>query len=335
MKKNYYRPICTACRAKLQGWGRTAAGKERYRCPKCKTSRLRCNSRLAILRKFEELFRRYILWGISYQLLSLSSGYSIPYLASRFHSFLSERPPLLPKISQEGETFLLVDGLWFGRWFVLMVYRQSKKLTILRISVGKREVSGRVVRDLESLLKEGYRFTGVVSDDQRGIVRAVREVFGHIPHQICLAHMHRRLISALGKRPKDRHLAKLKRFADGVWLIESKEALRLWQKKILAWKMKNYDYLLEKRIDQTGRWWFAHPGARKALRILLGLPLKSFAFLSSPLMPKTTNELEAQFGHFGRRWSVHRGLKRERWENFMRWFVYFYNLEKLSHSVKG
>ncbi len=268
-------------------------------------------------------------------MLASSFGCSVTYLVYSFHTFLHQEPPSLPKVPQAEETFLLVDGLWFGRWFVLMVYRQSKKLTILRISVGKREVSGRVIRDLESLLRDGYRFTGVVSDDQRGIVRAVKEVFGHIPHQICLAHMHRRLISALGKRPKDRHLVKLKRFADGVWLIESREALRLWQKKILAWKMKNYDYLLEKRIDQTGRWWFAHPGARKALRILLGLPLKSFAFLSSPLMPKTTNELEAQFGHFGKRWLAHRGLKRERWENFMRWFVYLYNQEKISRSIKG
>lgn len=28
-------------------------------------------------------------------------------------------------------------------------------------------------------------------------------------------------------------------------------------------------------------------------------------------MPKTTNELEAQFGHLGKRWLAHRGLKRE------------------------
>lgn len=27
---------------------------------------------------------------------------------------------------------------------------------------------------------------------------------------------------------------------------------------------------------------------------------------------------------------AHRGLKQERWEQFMKWFVYFYNLEKLS-----
>ena len=49
-------------------------------------------------------------------------------------------------------------------------------------------------------------------------------------------------------------------------------------------------------------------------------------------MPKTTNELEAQFGHLGKRWLSHRGLKRERWKDFLKWFVYFYNQEKLSQK---
>jgi hypothetical protein len=47
-------------------------------------------------------------------------------------------------------------------------------------------------------------------------------------------------------------------------------------------------------------------------------------------MPKTTNELEGQFGNLGKRWLAHRGLKTEKWEQFMKWFVYFYNQDKLS-----
>ena len=49
-------------------------------------------------------------------------------------------------------------------------------------------------------------------------------------------------------------------------------------------------------------------------------------------MPKTTNEIEATFGHLGQRWLAHRGLKTERWESFMKWFVYFYNLQKMTQS---
>ncbi len=49
-------------------------------------------------------------------------------------------------------------------------------------------------------------------------------------------------------------------------------------------------------------------------------------------MPKTTNEIEGQFGHLGKRWLAHRGMKRERWMDFLKWFIYFYNQNKLSRS---
>ncbi len=91
-------------------------------------------------------------------------------------------------------------------------------------------------------------------------------------------------------------------------------------------------FLKEKRYDTNGNWWFIHRGIRKATRTLLRLPEHSFTFLEHHLMPKTTNEIEAQFGHLGKRWLAHRGLKRERWTHFLNWFVYFYNTEKITES---
>jgi hypothetical protein len=120
-----------------------------------------------------------------------------------------------------------------------------------------------------------------------------------------------------------------------VWLIESREALKWWHNQVLDWIKANDEYLWEKKCDQEGRRWFAHKGARKAARILKKLPETSFTFLHGhPLMPKTTNELEAQFGHLGKRWLAHRGLRKDRWEKFLRWFVYLYNEEKLSSKKR-
>lgn len=269
-------------------------------------------------------------------MLSSLSGYSIQYLALWFHKFFRESPPELPLVDQTqmGETYLLVDGLWFGRWFVLMVYRQHKNLTILHISIAKSEVGTKITKDFKYLLDLGYRFTGIVSDDGTGIIRAIEKVFPHVPHQICLAHMHRRVVSMLGKKPKERRLIELRSLADHVWLIESQEALKWWNHKVKDWRKENWSYLLEFRRDQDDHWWYVHKGARKAINILLTLPDKSFTFLTHPLMPKTTNEIEAQFGHLAKRWLAHRGLKRERWEIFLKWFVYLYNQEKLTRSKK-
>lgn len=275
------------------------------------------------------------MWGLTYQMLSSISGYSVRYLESKFHDYLSQKPPQLPLVDQSNLDFayLLLDGLWFGRFFVLMVYRQSGNLVLLHISVAGKEVKTKISKDLKYLLNLGYKFSGTVSDGGTGIVAAVEEVLPHSPHQICLAHMHRDIINCLGRYPKDDRIKQLKLLADLIWLIESKEALRYWTKQIKDWEHKNFNFLNETRKDvETGKRRFVHKGARKAIRILKNLPKTSFTFLNHPLMPKTTNELEASFGHLGKRWLSHRGLKKDRWESFMNWFVYFYNQEKLAVS---
>lgn len=327
------RPICKSCSNYLSPWGKTALGKKRYRCKLCGVSRIYHSNKTPT--DFFKLFRQYVLWGLTYEVLSALSGYSIPHLAEKFHQYLDTTPPESnsPLIDQSSldQTYLLIDGLWFGRWFVLMVYRQSKNLTILHISQMGREVSSKISKDLKTVQNQ-YIFSGVVSDGGTGIVSAIDEVYPHLPHQRCLAHLHREATNALGRYPKDDRVKLLKQLADHLWLIESRSALSWWRKQLKDWIKQNWDYLQEYRRDETGKWWYIHKGVRKSVRILLTAPDYSFTFLTHHLMPKTTNEIEAQFGHLGKRWLAHRGLKRHRWTSFLNWFVYLYNQDKLSQS---
>jgi len=320
------RPRCLSCNSYLTVWGRTSYGKKRYGCHQCGKTRVYAHKKTST--DFFALFRQYIFWGHTYQQLADQSGYSIQYLSIQFHIFLKQKPPELPVFPQVS-AFLLLDGLWLKRGFVLMAYRQSKSLLLLHISIVGSEVATKIARDLV-IVKSQYRFTGVVSDGGTGIVKAVQKVFPHIPHQICLAHLHRDIIAAIGKYPKQERIKELKQLADHVWLIESKEALNWWKQEVKQWLQRNIDYFKEKRYDIDYNWWYIHKGVRRAISILIDLPKTSFHFLDYPLMPKTSNELEAQFGHLGKRWLTHRGLKTEKWESFMRWFVYFYNQDKLS-----
>jgi hypothetical protein len=325
------RPRCLSCNNSLTVWGKTSSGKKRYGCNNCRKTRLYKQNIQTV--DFFSLFHQYVLWGHTYEQLSDISGYSIQYLSRKFHKFLLQEPPEVSPIDQSAitETFLLLDGLWLKRGFVLMAYRQSRTLTILHISVVGREAATKIAKDLHHLLFLGYRFTGVVSDGGTGIVKAVGDVFPNISHQICLAHLHRDIIAAIGKYPKSERVRQLKQLADHVWLIESKEALKWWREQVNKWVKSHNIFLKEKKYDLDYNWWFIHKGVRRAVSILQSLPQTSFKFLDHPLMPKTTNELEAQFGHLGKRWLSHRGLKTEKWEYFMKWFVYFYNQDKLSH----
>ncbi|MBI4999154.1 transposase [Candidatus Gottesmanbacteria bacterium] len=268
--------------------------------------------------------------GITYENLSSWSGYSLRSLEAKFHQILTQGPPVveIPPLDKE-ETYLLIDALWFGKRFCLMLYRHSKSKIILYASVLSREFGSLITKDLK-ILKSRYRFSGIVSDGGTGIRNAVFKVFGHIPHQICLAHLHRDVINAIGRFPKDQRVKKLKRLANHIWLIESKEALFWWEGKLKDWTDKNRDFLREYRLDVDGHWWFIHKGVKKAVRILVSLPDTSFKFLDYPLMPKTTNELEGSISLISRKHNLHKGLKRERVKSFLKWFIYFYNRRLLS-----
>jgi len=63
----------------------------------------------------------------------------------------------------------------------------------------KREHSGPIGRGLQCLTDKGYRFTAIVSDGGTGIKKAILKHYGQIPHQVCMAHIHRDMSNALGK----------------------------------------------------------------------------------------------------------------------------------------
>src|SRR3989304_10065599 len=215
---------CKSCSNFLVPWGTTQLGKKRFFCKSCGFSRT-FRKKAARVNPYH-LFKQYVLWGLTYQMLSSMSGYSIRFLEVHFHTYLKQDPPQLPLVNQSGMevAYLLIDGLWFGRWFVLMVYRQSGNLTILHVSTMGREAATRIEKDLKKI-NLNYLFTGIVSDGGTGILSAVHEVFPYAPHQICLAHLHRGIIAAIGRYSRDFRIQELKRIADHVWLIESKEAL--------------------------------------------------------------------------------------------------------------
>lgn len=211
-----------------------------------------------------------------------------------------------------------------------MVYKQANYAPILHHSYSKREWSYQIAKDLILLKDKDYHFSGFISDGATGIIKGVFKVHPHSIHQICFAHIHRKLVSSLGKYSQDLRIIKLRKLADHIWLIESKEALSWWRKQIDKWVNDNFSYLREKRTDDISRSWFVHTKARKAVNLLRSIPDTSFKFLDHYLIPKTTNGLEGLFSVIRRKWRNHPGLSKKRWKQFLSWYIYFYNQDKLS-----
>jgi hypothetical protein len=268
-----------------------------------------------------------VLKGRTYESLSKQSGLSIASLKRHFHQHFDTLPPeiVLP-LPQLSHQYLIYDALWFGRKFCCLAYRIYPDPLIIHHSIRKSERSTQIKNDLESIVERGYQIDGVVSDGAKGFIGATAQVFPHKPHQICLAHMHRQATRGLGRRPKEYQLQRLKSLADHVWKIESKEALKWWLQELNTWGKLNRSYLQEYTHDsKSGRWWYTHRNARSTLSKLIKASETSFKFLDQPLMPKTTNGMEGTFSNLRIKWQIHKGLKQERWENFVGWFIYLRN----------
>jgi len=280
------------------------------------------------------LLHRYIFVDIFTSMKILTS---IKTLQRFFHKQLDQPlPRLILPIPIFSCIYLVIDGIWFGKEFVLLVYRISGWPYIIHHSFAKKEWGWHIANDLRLLRQAGYVFTGIVSDGGTGIESAVNEVYPNIPHQRCLIHLHRQASMGLGKHPRDSRLKKLKQLTDHLLLIESKEALTWWTQEILTWAQKNGDYLREKTHDEQQRKsWFTHRNARKTVRILLSAPQTSFVFVyGHPLCPRTSNEVEGLNALLRRRFVTHTGLAPKRWKRMLTWCIYFRNQHQLSKLRK-
>lgn len=327
-------PKCPACKSSSCAWGKRESGTKRFRCLVCFKTFTTKKKQKAKQRQFLVLFEGYVLRGESLQSIASKSGYFLGYLQEKFTTILCTEPPVLdipiPEFSWE-ERYMLIDGLWFGKRECVMLYRYAYYKPILRVSFLSKEYGTLIAKDLLWLKEQGYKTTCAISDGGTGIKKAILKAYGKIPHQHCLAHMYRLGTGAIGKYPKDYRIRQLKQFLDALWLIESQEALTYWKQLFRAWKKKHYLFLVERRSDGT-RSWFAHPGVRKATKILASSYKNSFVFLTHPMLPKTTNHLEGSIGNVRIKLVIHRGLKREKIHSFLRWFIYFYNKNILSQK---
>lgn len=276
--------------------------------------------------------------GRTIESLAEQSGFSSSTLLRYVRNGLAQETPVL-ELPKPNFTpiYLVIDGLWFGKLFCLLIYRISGWPFIIHWSFSRREWGNHIAKDLGYIKQLGYHFDGFVTDGGTGVTKGVQKAFPSRPHQICLVHVHREASRGLGKYPKTYQLKKLKKLVDHLFLIESKEALKWWIEEVVIWTRINETYLKEVTHDPIHKkWWYTHKKVRRTIQILLSAPKTSFVFTKGhPLMPRSTNEVEGLNALLSRRFRSHTGLATHRWKQLLNWFIYFRNLYFVSQLKKN
>ena len=173
----------------------------------------------------------------------------------------------------------------------------------------------------------GYVVRSVTSDKNSSLVAAVKSFYPNSPHQYCTVHIQRRCQTLLTKNPETyagTDLLELTRFINKIKTLNDKTIFLKWLDRYES----KYEIFLKQctySSDPTSskKWWYTHKNVRAAFRHIKTSTNNMFFFLENNKIPKDTNGLEAEFTHLKQKLNSHRGLTRNRQENFVNWYLFF------------
>ena len=301
-------------------WG-IRNGKQRFKCKECGALNTRTNQGVSQSNRFV-WFREWIIGKQTFSQLSVKSGYSERSLKRHFYAYLRNYPTW--KIRSSEKVNLLIDGTYFSNKVCLVLYRDNnvKATLIYRLTDG--EWFDEIIEDLQNLLDIGVQIESVTCDGLSNTIKAVRKVSPNTIIQRCTVHIQREVLTWLTRNPKSQAGVELRQIVRRLHLIKNRNDWGYWIVDLIKWYETYKEYVNEKTYyPQTKRYWFTHKSVRRAfIHIKRALP-DMFHYLDNPNIPKSTNGLESFFGHLKKNISIHRGLSKEHYKNYIKWYLFF------------
>jgi hypothetical protein len=310
----------------------TKQGHQRFRCNNCGSYFTVRRKDVSRANRFV-WFERWILGKQTLGQLSAQSGYTEKSLRRLFDGYLRDYPEW--QIGRREKLNLMIDGTYFSNKVCLVLYRDNNvKATILyRLTDGEWESELR--EDLENILSLGVEIESVTTDGARNIIKAVKRSCPKTVVQRCLVHIQRECLTWLTRNPKSEAGRELRGIVCRINTITDREQWGWWLVDLVRWEERHRDYLNQKTTPNNDprRAWFTHKMVRKAfVHIRRALP-DMFHYLDNPAIPKSTNSLESFFGHLKQNISLHRGLSKVHYQNYVKWYLYFRNKDNRKKKV--
>ncbi len=306
-------------------WG-VRNGVQRHKCRSCKTL---FSSRRKDISKSNRLpwFRKWVLGKMSVEELSTASGYSSRQLHRWFDEYLEEYPTWSIKTALP--IYLLIDGTYYSDGHCLVVYRAENLKRTIFYRFTKSEDDDEIASDLMNIRDMGYEVEGITTDGGDNIIRAVEYVYPHVPRQRCVVHVQRECLSSITLHPRSPEGRLLKAIVMNISGIRTNNDKMWWLKTFNNWAEENEEYVLKKAtLPGTNATYFVRNDLRKAYIHLKRAVPNLFEYIGHPGLPRTTNALEAFFGHVKDQLRIHRGLSETRVDNFIKWYLFFNDEKK-------
>lgn len=271
-------------------WGKTRTGKVRWRCKKCKVSGIK-RRKDTVSRNVNTLFKTWILGMNPTKSIAKKKHVSRRTIVRRFEEqWTKELHSPFPKLNKDA--VIAIDGTTVSKdCIVLVVYDVISDQPLGWSFVQREEYA--TWHSILSGINKLASIHAVVSDGQKGLCKAVRELFPSVPHQRCIAHIIRLSLVWLTRNPKTEAGIELRQIVRNLSLVKTKELSILWKKSFEEWDEKHRTFLQEKSINIfTNRKRYIHRRLRGVRALIIGAIKNMFYFTEDPLIPNTTNSVE-------------------------------------------
>lgn len=181
------------------GWGKQD-GKKRFKCRNCNKVFYWTNKGASKNQKLK-LFKKWVIGKATLNELANETGKSISTLQRIFKIFM-DYPPL-PKPAPNGNCHLTIDGTHFKNNFCVLVYYDNRPKKRQYFRVVDQECWYNYMTDLEYLKQVGLNVVSITSDGQKGLIKAVKDVFPEATHQRCIIHIQRMALIYFNQIPEN------------------------------------------------------------------------------------------------------------------------------------
>lgn len=293
----------------MQKWGKDARGKQRFRCKNCcKTAQK--NRFDVTLKSRQKLFLKWLLGKFSLIELAQKHNVTRQTLNTWFQPFWDEEP--LPQIQNIAGQVLIIDGKYIEKDAVILLGTTHKKVVSWHFS--QRENFSSWTTFLSSLKHIPF---AIVCDGQKGMLKAIRQIFTRVIIQRCQFHVIKYCLTKLTKNPEYEAAWEFRELVLQVSQIKTREQLKVWLADYKYWYQTHKDFLKEKtyyhdQLTPTGRrkWSYTHGKLHAAYSHLKNSIPNLFCYLDHPQIPNTTNFVEGGINSpMQEKLRFHRGLK--------------------------
>ena len=170
----------------------------------------------------------------------------------------------------------------------------------------------------EQLIRDELRPRSFTVDGNPHVTKVLRKLWPDVMVQRCLIHIQRQGLAWCRNSPKTTYARKLRQIFLQVLHIHSQAERDNFLKSVADWEDR-YGSQIRLRPDRGQ----VFSDIKRARSMLLRALPDMFHYLNDPLIPISTNGLEGYFSRLKSHYRQHRGLTKQKRNNYFRWYFHY------------